>query len=152
MVELRLITVLGDLFLGEDSPIKPEGKKKRETLGSRLSPPDFTWLLKTMSVLVRCCTTNATTTASPPPSSLIVTGGVIPVSESDKTVILCKDMYGNGLSLGHNPNALGEIIGHWCYEDREISDKIVDVVVNGVESSRYTDAKTYFDVMRHLVH
>ncbi len=83
LIQRKVIALFGDLFLGPHSP-HANKNKRQSTLGSKLVPPDFQYLFKTLSLLICSCSTESTQQFGNPPTQL--PGEVIPCAEADKMV------------------------------------------------------------------
>jgi len=148
LVGFKVISHLGDMYLGDQSPFEKD--KKREKLGNRITPPNWTYLLKTMSVLIRSCTTDATAKFGNPPSQM--PGEPIPYNaETDKKVIGCRDLYVVALSQGHCPEAMAEIITHWSFENATHSEQVGIILLHGIDRALHDSLAPYFDVMKPFV-
>jgi len=143
LVQRKAIAILGDLYLGEHSPFEKD--KKREKMGNRITQPDYRYMLKTMALLIRSCTTESSAEA-PPPTQM--PGEPIPFSETDKKVVMCRDLYIDAFANGHCPDAVGDIVSHWAFENWGYSETIINLLLAGIERAQSDTIKPYFDIMK----
>jgi hypothetical protein len=94
LIEHRVASSLGDFYLGELSPIA-DRKKKRASMGSRASPPNFAWLLKTLSLLIRSASTDLP--GERPPHQI----DLPPPLDTDRRIVTSRDLYRNCLTTSN---------------------------------------------------
>jgi ubiquitin C-terminal hydrolase len=147
LIENRFITRLGDMFLGADSPVANQNKKP-VSMGNRIVQPDFNFLLRTLSVLVRGCSTDTSDEKGSPPSQL--DGEVVPCDEVDRSIILCPALCQNALKHAHSPSSIGEMISHWTYENLELTESILKILLDGIDRANHDTVGPYWEVVRQL--
>eukprot|EP00455_Lapot_gusevi_P032557 TRINITY_DN354_c0_g1_i14.p1 TRINITY_DN354_c0_g1~~TRINITY_DN354_c0_g1_i14.p1 ORF type:complete len:680 (+),score=311.35 TRINITY_DN354_c0_g1_i14:94-2133(+) len=146
-VERGMISKLGDLFLGEASPLA--AGKKVISMGSRMAQPNFENLLKTFSLLVRSCVTQTSDQFGRPPTTL--PGDLLPISATDKKILLLKSFYVQALSNNHCPAAIAEVMAHWSWNWENYTGSVIDVILDGLKLAHQDDIKRYFDVLLPFV-
>lgn len=146
--------LLIDFYLGEESPLRylhgKPSKKKRAKMGEKKNPPRLDYMVGMLSALVRSCSTDAQADLGRPPTHL-PNSTLLHMPEQDKELIYSNIFWKKILSDGINPQGMAEIAVHLCWENEDMSRKVIKEICSGIDLVDSDRFKPYFEVLSQVL-
>lgn len=150
-ISRNAISLIIDLYLGEDSPFGKLGSKKRIKMGDKTTNPNVIYMVDFLSCMVRTCTRISST---PPPSLIQEPSYPLStwtLSTLDQEMLSCDILYSKLLRENNNPKAVSEIAIHLSWEDETNSKMFINICTNGIRTVNSDKFKPYFIVFSSLL-
>lgn len=142
----RIISVLIDFYLGEESPFFKFHKQKKAKMGDKFTTPNLNYMMDLLATMARSSKTNSTQI---PPTQL--PGKIFELSEDDKLLLYSVQFYSKSLKENINPKATAEISRHLAWEDEATSKALIEVCTNGINAVDHDGFKPYQEVIGSLL-
>jgi len=134
LISIQIITKLTNFYLSEE-----------RVSGEKLNPPDLSYMMEIISILVRSCSTERGT----PPT--IIPGPVLELSTSDKEQLLSKLFLTKMIKEGINMEATSDILRYWCWDNERLSKILIDLICDGIDRLNFDQFKPYFHLLTSIL-
>eukprot|EP01103_Thecamoeba_quadrilineata_P011019 TRINITY_DN2539_c0_g1_i2.p1 TRINITY_DN2539_c0_g1~~TRINITY_DN2539_c0_g1_i2.p1 ORF type:complete len:2405 (-),score=378.30 TRINITY_DN2539_c0_g1_i2:956-7465(-) len=125
------------------------GNRKKTKIGDKFNIPNLSHMLEFVAVLVRGCATDSSILDRHSPT--VLPGEVLSLSKPDREVVYNLTFYQRAIRENVNVEATSQILQHLCWENEDLSRRVLEMVTKGIHQADFESFRPYFETLRALL-
>ena len=159
LLRRRVVTLLIDFYLGEESPLAaddgPNHRSKRTRMGDKFTLPNLEHMVELIATLVLSSTrtfTFAENDSRPPPETTPYSiAPLLTMHADDLNMATCAPFIAKMLKEGLNVRALEALLLHTCYEAQHQTIHVLQIVLQGIDTMDADALAPYLHIFSAIV-